>query len=229
MLDDSTATAPSPTPEARNRVDALADALRDRVLGGLYSPGHRLVEAALVAEFGTSRGVVREAFQRLAAEGVLEIAANRGAAVRRLARADVAAVAPVREALEGLAARLAAPAAHAARDRLMASLAEQRAAEDAGDPVGAFARANITFHHLVLDLAANPRLAEALRPLTLPLSRLIYARLFDRAARLRSAEEHARVVAALLMGDGAAAEAGMRLHVRNACAELLLLPDAYLA
>lgn len=218
-----------PPPEARNRVDLLADVLRRRVLDGFYRPGHRLVESALVAEFGTSRGVVREAFQRLAAEGVLEIAAHRGAAVRHLARTDVAAMAPVREMLEGLAARLAAPAAHAARDRLMASLAEQRAAEAAEDPAGAFARADAGFHRLVLDLAANPRLAEALRPLTLPLSRPVQARLFDRAARLRSAEEHARIVAALLMGDGAAAEAGMRLHLRNAFAGLLLLSDGDLA
>ncbi len=223
-----TLAEPSP-PEARNRVETLAGTLRDRVRDGLYGPGHRLVEAALVAEFGTSRGVVREAFQRLAAEGVLEIAPNRGAAVRRLARADITAMAPVREALEGLAARLATGAAPAARDRLLASLADQRAAEAADDPVDTFARADLLFHRLVLDLAANAPLAEALRPLSPALPRPVLERLLDRPARQRATEEHARVVAALLMGDGAAAEAGMRLHVRNACAALLALPGTDLA
>ncbi len=212
-----------------SRVDELAGALRERVLAGLYAPGHRLTEAVLTAEFGASRGVVREAFRRLAAEGVLDLSPHRGAAVRRLARADLAAIALVRETLEGLAARLAAPRAAAARARLDASMAEQHAAEVADDPVGAFAAANIAFHALILDLAGNPRLEEALRPLTLPLSRLLYARLLDRAARLRSREEHARIAAALVMGDAAAAEAAMRRHVRNACAELERLPDRYLA
>ena len=211
------------------RVDEVAAALRERVMAGTCAPGHRLVEAALVAEFATSRGVVREALRRLAAEGVLEIAPHRGAAVRRLARADIAAIAPVRAALEGLAARLAAPRGPAARARLEAAMAEQAGAEAADDPVGAFAAANIRFHALVLELAANPRLEEALRPLTLPLSRLIYARLFDRAARQRSVAAHGRIAAALVMADAKRAEAAMAIHVRDACAELDRLPDQYLA
>lgn len=211
------------------RVDQVADALRERVMDGSCAPGHRLVEAALVEEFGTSRGVVREAFRRLAAEGILEIAPHRGAAVRRLARADIAAIAPVRATLEGLAARLAAPHGPRARHRLDASMTEQQAAEQADDPVGAFAAANLRFHALVLDLAANKRLEEALRPLALPLSRLIYARLLDRAARRRSITAHGRIAAALVMADAARAAAAMEAHVRDSCAELDRLPDRYLA
>ena len=212
-----------------SRVDQIALAVRDRVAGGAFAPGQRIVEAALAAEFGASRGVIREAFRRLAAEGVLELTPHRGATVRRLARADVAGIAPVREVLEGLAARLAARAAPAMADRFGASLAAQHAAEAADDPVGAFARDNLAFHGLILDLADNPRLVEALRPLTMPLSRLIYARLLSRAARDRAREEHAVVVAALLAGDGTAAEAAMRAHVRSASDELLRLPDPLLA
>lgn len=219
MFDDS-----SPT-----RVDELAAALRGRIVAGAYAPGHRLVEAALTAEFEASRGVVREALRRLASEGVLEITAHRGASVRRIARADLDAIAPLRATLEGLAARLAAACGPRAQRRLKASMAEQRAAERADDPVGAFAQANIRFHDLVLGLADNPRLNEALRPLTLPLSRLLYARLMTRAARLRSLAEHAAVVACLVAGDAAGAERAMRAHVQNACDELARLPDPFLA
>ena len=212
-----------------SRVDEVVQAVRDRVAAGAYAPGQRIVEAALAAELGASRGVVREAFRRLAAEGVLELSPHRGAAVRRLARADVAGIAPLREVLEGLAARLAAGTAPAAADRLRASLAAGNAAEAADDPVGAFARENLAFHGLVLDLADNPRLSEALRPLTMPLSRMIYARLLSRAARDTAREEHAAVARALLAGDGAAAEAAMRAHVRSASGELLRLPAPLLA
>jgi DNA-binding GntR family transcriptional regulator len=219
MLDDTT----------RTRVDEVAGALRERVMAGTCVPGQRLVEAALVADFAASRGVVREALRRLAAEGVLEIEPHRGASVRRLARQDVEAMTPVREALEGMAARLAAARGPAARPALEASMAEQRAAETAGDPVGAFAAANIAFHALVLDLAGNARLAESLRPLSLPLSRLIYARLLERPARHRSLAEHGLVVAALARGDADAAEAAMRAHVRSGSTEILRLPERFLA
>jgi DNA-binding GntR family transcriptional regulator len=212
-----------------SRVDQLAFAIRQRVVDGAYAPGQRIVEASLAAETGVSRGVVREAFRRLAAEGVLELSPHRGAAVRRLARADVEAVAAVREALEGMAARLAARAAPAAAERLDASMAAQHAAEAADDPVGAFARENLGFHGIVLDLAGNPRLIEALRPVAMPLSRLTYARLLDRAARERARQEHAAVVRALAAGDGAAAEAAMRAHVRSASDALLRLPSPLLA
>lgn len=212
-----------------SRVDQVALAVRERVAGGDYVPGQRIVEAALAVEFGASRGVVREAFRRLAAETVLDLSPHRGATVRRLARADLAQITPLREVLEGLAARLAAASAPGAGERLNASLAIQHAAEAADDPVGAFARENIAFHDLIVDLADNARLAEALRPMTMPLSRLIYARLLDRGARERARTEHAAVIRALLAGDGAAAEAAMRAHVRSASEELLRLPAPLLA
>ncbi|WP_376088109.1 GntR family transcriptional regulator [Roseomonas sp. CCTCC AB2023176] len=211
-----------------SRVDQVALAVRERVAGGAYVPGQRIVEAAVAAEFGASRGVVREAFRRLAAEGVLDLEPHRGAVVRRLARADVQAIAPIREVLEGLAARLAAGASGAAAP-LRTSLAAQHAAEASDDPVGAFARENLAFHGLILDLADNPRLAESLRPLSTPLSRMTYARLLSRAARDRARAEHVRVVEALIAGDGAAAEATMRAHVRSASEELLRLPHPLLA
>lgn len=214
---------------SQTRVDQLADTVRERVMAGTYAPGHRLVEAALAAEFAASRGVVREALRRLAAEGVLEVAAHRGASVRRLARNDVAAITPVREVLEGMAARLAAARGGAARPMLEASMTEQEAAERAGDPVGTFAAANLSFHARILELAGNARLAEALRPLSLPLTRLVYARLLERPARHRSRAEHGEVVSAILCGDAEAAEAAMRAHVRSGSAEILRLPDRFLA
>jgi DNA-binding GntR family transcriptional regulator len=219
MFDDS----------SQSRVGGLAGTLRGRIIAGSYAPGHRLIEATLAGEFAASRGVVREALRRLAAEGVLDLAPHRGAAVRRIARADLAAIAPVREALEGLAARLGAARGPKARRRLAAAMAEQRAAERADDPVGAFAAANIRFHDLVLALAANPRLNDALRPLTLPLSRLLYARLMTRRARLDALAEHAAVVECLVAGDAPGAERAMRAHVRNACEALARLPDPFLA
>ena len=86
----------------------MIEAITDGVKDGRYAPGQRLVEADLTAELGVSRGPLREALGRLAAEGVLELEPYRGAVVRRLTREDVEDLFSVREVLEGEAARLAA-------------------------------------------------------------------------------------------------------------------------
>ena len=47
-------------------------------------PGQRLVEVDLAAQFGVSRNSVREALQRLAAQGLVDLFRNKGAAIRTL-------------------------------------------------------------------------------------------------------------------------------------------------
>ncbi|MEU4836367.1 winged helix-turn-helix domain-containing protein, partial [Streptosporangium sp. NPDC023615] len=60
---------------------SVVDDLRGLILAGQYVPGDRLGEAELAETLGVSRTPVREALRRLQAEGLVEIAANRGARV----------------------------------------------------------------------------------------------------------------------------------------------------
>ena len=71
-------------------------------------PGQRLIEADLTRDYQVSRGPVREALKRLAAEGVLTLTRHRGAYVRALSRAEVRDSLMVLEVLVGLMAKLAA-------------------------------------------------------------------------------------------------------------------------
>ena len=61
----------------------IVEKLRADILAGRLAPGTRLVECDLTARFAVSRGPVREALRRLAAEGLIEHLPNRGALVRR--------------------------------------------------------------------------------------------------------------------------------------------------
>src|SRR5579885_1555159 len=70
-------------------VEMVAETIRWRIQHGRYRSGQRLTEADLTADLGVSRGPVREAFRRLAAEGMLELAHNRGAQVPELSAAGV--------------------------------------------------------------------------------------------------------------------------------------------
>jgi DNA-binding GntR family transcriptional regulator len=72
-----------PAEGAGFQVQSVADqvyaVLRERIAGGELERGSRLHQEDLAREFGVSRTPVREALRRLAAEGLVDLYANRGA------------------------------------------------------------------------------------------------------------------------------------------------------
>src|SRR5262245_1347205 len=95
-------------------------------------PAQRLVEADLAAQFGVGRNSVREALQRLAAEGIVELQRHKGAVVRSLSLQDTLDVLDVAERMTGLLARAAVRGAAdaALRAKLQACLRDLASAEE---------------------------------------------------------------------------------------------------
>src|SRR3954468_22605360 len=83
--------------------------LREEILANRLEPGAELQEVALSAQLGVSRGPIREAIGRLAAEGLVTVRPRRGAVVRSLSKDEFLEAYQVREALEWMAAGLAVP------------------------------------------------------------------------------------------------------------------------
>ena len=88
-------------------VDAVAAALRTRILDGELGPGERLREAELTTAYGVARHSLRAALRALAAEGLVVIEPNRGATVARLTPDGAGPLFELRTALELEAAHLA--------------------------------------------------------------------------------------------------------------------------
>src|SRR5713226_4424126 len=84
------------------------DYLKQSILDGELLPGARLFEAQIATQMGVSRSPVREAFQQLEADGLVEIQTNLGATVRTLTVKDVEEIYTARTLIEGYAASLAA-------------------------------------------------------------------------------------------------------------------------
>jgi DNA-binding GntR family transcriptional regulator len=82
--------------------------VREALMRGTLPPGTLVREADLARQFGVSRTPIREALQRLQAEGLVTAAAQRGYVVADLSPEELADVYQVRAVLEALAARLAA-------------------------------------------------------------------------------------------------------------------------
>src|SRR5437016_12693814 len=83
--------------------------LREEILSNRLPPGTELQELALSQRLGVSRGPIREALGRLAAEGLVTVRPRRGAVVHSLSSEDFLEAYQVRDALEVLAVRLAVP------------------------------------------------------------------------------------------------------------------------
>ena len=199
--------------------DRVERALRDRILHGEVAPGERLNEVEIAGELGVSRGPIREALQRLASDGLVELQAHRGAFVRRLGPAEVRDLFEVRLALETTVARLAAQRATDAQRADLDALVRAGA-----DPIG---HADVRFQG-ARDLHA--RLAEATGNTAL----IVHVTLVNQELRLlrtRSGEvparaehavaEHAAIVAAVRAGDAEGAAAAMDAHLRSALGHAL--------
>ena len=214
-------------------VDLVTDWILKGVHEGRYAPGHRLVESDITQELGVSRGPLREAFRRLAADGILDIQAHKGAAVRRHSRVELVELFRVREVLEGLAARVAAERidTSGARQKALAMLKHIHKSGPLLD-VEDHIEDNEAFHRAIFELSGNRFLQRVMTPLQMPTYRAAFFRLLKSANRKRSVDQHVAILEAIIAGKPDRAEAEMRKHVRDTEAlsrklsEILFRPEA---
>lgn len=205
----------------------LADWIRDRIRRGQFAPEQRLVEVDIIRKTGGSRLKVREAFQRLAAEGLVEIEPFKGASVRSTSLEEVRQIYRARAALEGVtAADFAIAATDEQRERLrqiqdeLELCVENRAPER-------FGRLNAEWHQLLVDGSGSILIGKLLQRLNVPIHRLLFDSFYD-AERLRTAnEDHRRILKAVMDRDAAAAEEAMRAHVQAGFEMLSAIETAY--
>jgi DNA-binding GntR family transcriptional regulator len=201
--------------------DTAYEAVRQMILSGEAEAGSRLGEAELAETLGLSRTPVREALQRLGADGLVDVLPHRGARVARWTRDDLAEIFELRSLLEPYAA---ARAARLGRDEaVLAELrghcaAMERAAAD-GD-LTRVAQLNSRFHAALIDASGNRRLPAMLTSVMHAPLILGTFRRYDAEAMARSMNHHRELVAALTARDPAWAESVMRSHVRAAAANL---------
>ena len=179
-------------------VDAIAAALRTRILDGELGAGERLRELELAEAYGVGRHSLRAALRSLAAEGLVTIAQNRGASVARLTADDVGALFELRTALELEAARLALernggrlPKPVHDAVRLMAAVCAQP-----DPPWSAVVDAHDQVHGALVAAAQSPRIARAYAALAGEM-RLFVIQIKPRWSLERMAAHHERLLADL--------------------------------
>lgn len=237
-MPDPTATSPVPRRRPRTLALELVDALAERIRDGRLPTGAKLpTEAAVMAEFGVSRTVVREAISKLQAGGLVETRHGVGTFVLGAEAAgerggfrigpeqmatlrDVIAVLELRIGVETEAAALAAQRRSEADLRAMrVALDTVEAAVEAGlDAVGP----DFQFHLAVARATGNPHYAELMSAFgsrVIPRARLAADGGAEDPERLRYLRrvnaEHESILDAIAAQDADAARAAMRTHLSN--------------
>jgi GntR family transcriptional regulator, rspAB operon transcriptional repressor len=193
--------------------------LKLEILRGTLEAGTRLAEIPLSERLGVSRTPVREAMQRLAQDGLVQVEVGKGAKVRGISSREIEEIYAVREVLDGLAAQLAAknrkPHDLRAMKTALHSL-EHADTQDYNAQVGA----DLEFHRTIAAASGNSILEQTLSSLTQQVARVkLLTREYNQNIVTQTA--HHTIFAAIEQRDAAAAEQAAREHVRDFRALLL--------
>ncbi|MFN3225845.1 MAG: GntR family transcriptional regulator [Hyphomicrobiales bacterium] len=176
------------------------DTLRDEILTGRI-PGDTLWSDREIAErMKFSRTPVREAVQRLAAEGLVEVIPRRGTRVLPLQVDDVREIHQIAKALELEASVLLANRSDrdlAPVEKAVQEMEEALSREDRD----AWAEADLGFHQAIVDGCGNNRLAQLYHGQRVLTDRARYFALHLRPLPVQSAEEHRAMYEAIIARD----------------------------
>lgn len=182
------------------------------IRSGRYRAGERLVAEDIASDIGTSRMPVREAFRRLAAEGLLLIRANRGAIVRGLDAAEMHEVFEMRAVLEGLAAGFAATRLTKNDLATLEHLVERM--ENANSDLPEWVTRHREFHEYLSGMAGMPRLQRQISSLHSIIEPYMRIWLEHGEKEMSTREFHEEIIAALRTGDQVTVEVVVREHIR---------------
>lgn len=210
--------------QAQNKVNnSVLEVLRQRIASHQIPPGTKLVEERLAAEFGTTRPRLREVFSALEALGLVTRIPNRGTIVSKLELNQVFEIYEVREALEGMCARLAA---EKSTPEMWQDLVEmyapggQMEAYIADKNIEAFFEVYNQLRHRLIETADNPVLTGMLDSI-LEKCKVIMKRVMILPGRAEEGLlEHRAILQALQEGDPDKAERVRRENIRSAVAHL---------
>jgi len=193
--------------------EAVFATLREAILSGILSPGARLPEEELAAQFDVSRTPIREAVLRLEATGLASRTSRRGLIVSAVSAHEILEVYAVREAIDGLAARLAAEVSREPYIFELVWLNDQLESQRDADSM---ARVNLRFHETVAQAGGNTVLLELMKAIHDRVRRFPGTTFSDTTRAETAVREHAEIVRSIEKRDGDTAERLARQHMANA-------------
>ena len=209
----------------------VVNAVISGIQKGRFVPGQRLIEVDLTRELKISRGPVREAFKRLAGEGVLVLNRHRGAYIRAQTRDEVDDTLCVMEVLSGLAAKLAAQSIHKKNNRQrLRETYERMMSQGKQGETFAFLGERRRFYDMLYDIGGNRELQRMIPRMQISLLRLQFQAYVTPEHHENQLKEVKAIAEAVLAGNEKRAEQACREHLHHRRRTMTGFPDeAYAA
>ena len=193
-----------------NISDAAADRVREMIVQGALPDGARINEVRLAADLGVSRTPLREALNRLVAEGAVTNAPRLGFFVRPLTLEEFEQLYTIRPLLDPEALRLAGIPGDAKLDRL--ELLNKRLKKATGTTA---IKLDDRWHLELIGDCRNRVLIELIENNILRTKRYEMALMREQANVASAADEHALILKALRRGDLEAACAALKRNMQS--------------
>jgi DNA-binding GntR family transcriptional regulator len=193
--------------------EAVGRALRHRILNNELPAETRLVEANLAAEFGVSRGTIRDAMRSLQAEGLIAIVPRRYSVVTRMSIRDAEDVCYARWVLEDASVSQGFGEQRAElASALRSALADMSAAAEADD-MDALVACDTRFHELLVETSGRRRLKDLWSMLNSQMGALMRSEIERQGIGLADAvDRHRELCDTVQKGDTAEFRAALREH-----------------
>jgi len=215
MTDESKAEKGGAVVSSSHRAYA---SLRDKLLRFNFLPNEKVNEVALAAALNISRTPVREALNRLVAEGLL-VDRGRGFSTPGLEPETIIDLFEARVELECAIVGLACDRADKAGLDMLSKFLKDSAAESPDVSVDRLIELDIRFHDTIAELAGNAVLRQMLSNLNDRIHLIRWIAMEGR--RDQTQAEHRAILKRMRARDKAGAIAGMRNHILHRHEDIL--------
>lgn len=198
-------------------VQHVYERIKAKILRGDYAQGEPLPEIPLATEYGVKRTRIRQIIQKLESEALIEKIPHKGAFIKSITSKDLQEIFEMREALEGMAARLAA---RRRKDRELDQLIALFKKNENSD-LRTKVKIGDQLHEFILQSSGNSMIVNSIEPLKIQIRRIWKAGLIIPGRINKAFNEHKDILAALRKQDEDRAERKMREHVLNAFREYI--------
>jgi DNA-binding GntR family transcriptional regulator len=188
---------------------------------GFLEPGTKLLENKLAEEMHVSRTPIREAIQKLAAEGLIKITPNQTMIVTEISFEDIKEVLQIRGVLEGLAARITAKKITRQEIDELEEIVTQMGLYVTKKDLTSYCKVDDEFHNLILNVCGNKWIIQ----IRDNLGNFIYRfriKSLSVPGRLKcSLEEHQKIMESLQKHNSEEADKLSQIHMENTIINIL--------
>lgn len=193
--------------------EQVYNVLKKAIIGGILKPDVKLNEVKIAEQLSVSATPVREAFRKLAVDGLVAIVPWKGVRVKGYCESDIIDMYQLREVVEGLGARLAAEYMDDSDKLELRDLYDQAIkTQDSKEVV----ELNSLFHLFIVEASKNKRIADFLNEFKEMINRDMFLTSYDEKRLKKCQKEHFEILEAIFECNSVKAEEKMRQHIRNA-------------